>query len=330
MFWAYGKLHEERDLTITKKAPASAVACVWYYEKKKADLDDSATAFYIRHGRPVIGVPALACSPNTTILPSRYNLNNIRRFAAIIHKHKKHPEARGLINSVWLNTYYLPGTLSYGLAYGADRFNRPVGTRGFPKLFAKTFFGLPMTSPAGNLLRDLHDCAPRFRDLHNLIERACHEDLRAVTPKERRAAIQMGRKVEKIAAQLRQVRPAVIRNRDIYDTYILAADILIHIGDRAAILAQAEAGRAALRKLAHRARVFADAAWRNWDTAYDPAHPCREMRFPPKSQTPQQCNIDRYCYFGAAGKHSNKHIFSSLEKSANFLQTLAKTSKQSR
>ncbi len=324
MFWAYGKLHEARDLPLTRLAPAAAIACLWYYEEWKTDLDDTATAFFIRHRRSVIGVPALCCSPNTTVLPHQRNLDNIRRFAAVIDRHARRPEIRGLINAVWQHTYTLPGALVYGMAYAADRFQRPRGSRGFADRFAGEFFGLPPESGAGRRLRDLHACAPRYRDLHHVIDCAGPADARAVSPREARRARVMGVRARAAARGLRRARPAVTANRDVYDTYLLAADILAHLGDRAALLTRPAPPRSALRRLARRARLLADRAWRTWDATFDPRHPCRRLCFPPAVDPPRPVDIDRYCYYWGRGRPTNKHVFASLERSARFLQRAAR------
>ncbi len=319
LFWAFGKLKAERDEVITRDAPASAIACLWYYEEKKADLDDRAVAFFIRKRRPLLGVPSLACWPNTTVLPNQANLDNIRRFAAIIHRRARRPEVRGLVNSVWQHTYTLPGTLIYGMAYAADQFRRPGGSPRFAARFARAYFG----APVGRLLRDLHACAPRYRELDHVIECSSAADIRGVSPEESSRARAMGRRARALARALRRARPAVKTNRDIFDAYLLAADILAHWGDRAAVLAAPAPARAALARLAARARILADRAWRAWDAAYDPKHPWRTLRQAPDTVPPPPVNIDRYCYC-EPGFHSNKHVFASLEWSARFLARAAR------
>ncbi len=126
MYWALNRLRPERDAPIASGAPASSIGCAWQYdEADQIYTDDAAVKFFIHARRPIIGVPALACSPNTTILPNRHNLDNIRRFAAVIHAHRSSPYVRGLVNSVWQHIYTLPGALMYGMAYVANQFKYP-------------------------------------------------------------------------------------------------------------------------------------------------------------------------------------------------------------
>ena len=336
MMWGDSPLHHPQ---VADGLPKDIVMFDWHYEE---EVSPKSVRFLLKRGFQVVGVPALTCWPDTTVLPHGENLANQRSFARIAHG-TKHPGIVGLVNSVWVHSYNPFGATAYGMAYAADQFQHPGGSKGFGARFCRHHFGAKSGSRMAKLLWELHQHAPRYTKSKHL---TCsnREEASQVTADDIAYGLELARHAGRIAAGLRRERPQVKRNRRVFDAYILAADIAEDIGLRGQLLAQASrdleearvaakegaTGRArklhrriarSLGQAARRARQITDRALKNWDWGFYSDHPGRRPTTPPEGDN---IDIDKYYYYN----YGSKNIFYTFQRSTAYLEKLARQARE--
>jgi|GEM_PF-6439590 len=272
--------------------------------------DPDKTRFYLDHGFGVVrAFPYLTSYPGTTIVPNEEQNMTFRPWSVDPDRYKD--RMLGSVVPVWQNTYNLFGAPLYGIARAADRIaHGPDGSPGFAQRFCEAFFGMKTgAGSAGDLLERLHREALQvrwFEGLNNLPlairNRAVHllnlfgaDDANELTAEEIAYGAARADHAAHVAAALRRARSAVRRNRRFYDVYILAADLIEHIGRRGALMRDVAGNLRAARAATHaraarglRKRALKDARraardsrrltermYRNWDLGYYPDHPGR-------------------------------------------------------
>ena len=317
--------------------------------------DPEKTQFYLKHGFDLIRCfPYLISYPGTTVLPHAGNLN-FQPWSVDLEAYRS--RILGTISPVWQSTYVLFGTMMYAIAYAADWHQNSGGSEGFSTRSCEGYFRVSDGRTLGDLLARFHREAPVFSEFGldenrlftritragHLINLFSHEDANQLTADEIAYGSQLARQAEEIAQGLRKERPQVKRNVKVLDAYILAADIVRHIGLRGELMAgisrdlraaeeaaQAGEGRKArrlrlsirngLRKAAAESRKLTEQAFRNFDWGYYPDHPAKHPVLPPDSEENLWVDIDRLWYFDGG----NGNIFASLKYSTQYLEKLAR------
>lgn len=304
---------------VADRIPRDIVLFDWQYEP---DIEPHYLQDHIERGFDVVAVPAVTCWPNTTILPHRDNLANLRNFSRIVHDISS-PRLLGQLNTVWMNTYNLFGTTLYATAYGGAWMQGGNAVKGFGPRFCAEFFGANDSSRMAAFLYRLHVQAPLFRKAKALIW-LDDDSVTGVTGRDLRYARTLAEHGKTLGAGLRAERRHVTRHREVYDAYILAADIIRNVGERGRFLEAckdrgtgARAVRSAFTKrLVHDARRVADRAWKNWDLGFYVDHPLRRGRTPEVPEDLSKMDIDRNWYINSG----NKNLYLALETSAAWLE----------
>ena len=180
------------------------------------------------------GYEVLGCSAivqgSRMILPMMDTLDNVMNFTKIILDN----DCIGMETTVWLPQRYIADTINFALAYASELswsgLKRP--RINFANAFARNYFGIDKTAEIAQTLIDMHDLSEKsFPKLHNLwnytgqlIQKG---ELDTSDIKDRLEL------AKAIAGSLRTHRSDITDHLAEYDSLILAADVSIHIQERA-------------------------------------------------------------------------------------------------
>jgi hypothetical protein len=289
------------------------VACIhWDYER---GVESSPMRLCLDRGLDYVGCTAVGSTHVDCFVPNSVTLDNQRIFRERLARRWDHDHLQGIFCALWGNLYTFFDTRVYATAYAADRFRNPAGSPDFSVNFCRFFWGVNDAVPLAKTLEALHAASPVEGAINQFLrlnlDRITDEELQYV--KERSAAMAT------VARALKALRSEVRENLDIFDAYILAADVIAFLGEVAASSALSAAphgnDRGKLGTLAATARSLAERAWRNWDLGfYEDDIFKREKGRSPQAGGP--VDIDRHCHT----LEGPKNAFYTIERIARFLE----------
>ena len=206
--------------------PKYAIITHWDYVPEPSP---EPVEFIKSKGYEVLGCPAIV-QGSRMILPMMDTLDNVMNFTKIVLDN----DCIGMETSVWLPQRYIADSINFALAYASELswsgLKRP--RIDFANAFARNYFGIDLTAEIAQALVDMHDLSERsFPKLHNLWNYTAQ-----VIQKGEEDMDDINRRVKlanSIAGVLRGHRDNVTDHLAEYNALILAADVSIHIQERA-------------------------------------------------------------------------------------------------
>jgi hypothetical protein len=225
MMWADMVTHRPRVLA---ELPRDIVMIDWRYW---IDETDAETRKLKEAGFSVITAPAIVWY-ETRVHPGPHNWENLRRMTAIAHQ----LDLNGTVVTAWLPQRYPPGVLPHAIAYAAYLMQDTAAITLADAMarFTSSYFGSEdpaLVSAFGRLAgiessrEDL--LATFWSDSASFAVR--------LTPENRARDVSYLTRTTGLAHAFRNQRPAVQRNDDAYESYVLLAELLEFLGRRRAL-----------------------------------------------------------------------------------------------
>jgi len=297
--------HLVKDARIARRVPRDCLVAHWdYFAEHPLEAD---TRTLLGHGFEVLCCPSSA-RVFTTVVPDESNLANLRAFARIAHRHRRHG-VLGVMNTVWCPERQLGASTHWAMALGAALAADPaLGEPGEAKRaerFVREEYGVARPASAARALRQLHAAAPGLVMLRKVLVERPASHVRDGDERLTRADVADAEKrrarLAKVIRVLDATGPRVTRRRGEFAVWPTAARILDEIlsrfqawqdasaldrlrvaavkrRDAGAARDLARATAAVLREASRAARTSARLAERQWRLVRRAADPRRRGR----------------------------------------------------
>jgi len=301
--------------------PKDVVCTHWDYGR---DVERSPVKLCLDRGLDYLGCSAVGSTGIDCFVPNSGTLANQDIFVRRLSRDWADEKVLGMFCALWGNHYTFYDTRVYGAAYAADRFRHPEGNPDFPETFCQSFWGVDDPRPLSKIMVDIHAASPGERKIDKLLRL----DIDNIQPCDLEYIKERAERMKIIARELRDERSRITQNIDIFDAFILSADVITFLGkiaDREVLSASVnDRNRTMLEDLAARARNLAERAWENWDVGFPEDDKCkRNMDSPNDHGDPVE--IDKHCYMNGP-----KNAFYTVEKIARFFESKLVQAEQER
>jgi hypothetical protein len=222
MMWADMVTHRPRVLAELSR---DLVMIDWRYWIDETEVE---TRTLKQAGFPVITAPAIVWY-ETRVHPGPHNWENLRRMTAIAHR----LNLKGTVVTAWLPQRYPPGVLPHAIAYAAYLMEDTAAIALSDALarFTASYFGSKDPGIVSAFVR-LAGIESSREDLLATFWRDSASFAVRLTPENRARDVSYLTRTAGLAHAFRSRRPAVQRNEDAYESYVLLTELLEFLGRR--------------------------------------------------------------------------------------------------
>lgn len=218
------------DVLLTNRAAADSlpkytIVCDWHYDRQ---VKPESVQFLKGAGFEVVGCPSLVFG-SRMIIPGPDALDNVQSFSKVVLD----SNCLGLENTLWYPQRYIPNTINFGLAYGAELSwaGEKRDRTEFAKAFTRSYFGFTATTEFAQVLWNASDLMMKP---HIIAENLWNSeaDLDKLTREATKTKMTEREKAKATLNGLQRYRKNVKSHEDEYDALVLAAEAVTHIGNR--------------------------------------------------------------------------------------------------